>query len=78
MQNLDPSYIRYIYDSIKRGEVSVDNEASIPDGLIGMFEDAFNESIIIDKRQESLNFFAFWALLKKDVSVLFVSDVLQI
>ena len=41
MQNLDPSYIRYIYDSIKRGEVSVDNEASIPDGLIGMFEDAF-------------------------------------
>jgi hypothetical protein len=45
MNNLDPSYLRYIYDNILNGNVSVDNESSLPDGLIGMFEDAFNDEI---------------------------------
>jgi hypothetical protein len=78
MNSLDPSYLRYIYDGIFNGIIASDNESNLPDGLVGLYEDAFLENIPVYKRQQSLDIFACWALLKKEASILFVSEILQV
>jgi hypothetical protein len=64
MKNLDPSYLRYIYDSILSADVSPDNESSLPDGLVGLYEETFDEAMPVRKRERLLKIFAIWALLR--------------
>jgi hypothetical protein len=78
MNSLDPSYLRYIYDGIFNGVIASDNESTLPEGLVGLYEDAFLENIPVYSRQKSLEIFACWALLKKEASILFVSEILQL
>ena len=78
MNSLDPSYLRYIYDGIFNGVIASDNESTLPEGLVGLYEDAFLENIPVYRRQQSLEVFACWALLKKEASILFVSEILQV
>jgi hypothetical protein len=78
MNSLDPSYLRYIYDGIFNDVIASDNESTLPDGLVGLYEDAFLENITVYRRQQSLEVFACWALLKKEASILFVSEILQV
>jgi hypothetical protein len=76
-QHLEPTYLRYIYDGLVKGTVHSENAADLPDGLIGLYEEAFNERTSVIERQKLLNRFAIWALLKKEVSTAFVAELLN-
>lgn len=75
--SLEPAYLRYIYDGLEKGSIHAENAADLPDGLIGLYEDAFDERISIVERERLLRRFAIWALLKKAVSAAFVAQVLS-
>jgi hypothetical protein len=75
MSTLDPSYLRYIYDSILSEAVSPENESSLPDGLVGLYEENFPEAMPAAKRQRLLTVFAQCALLRKEVSVEFMAEI---
>ncbi len=76
MAQLEPTYLRYIYDGLVKGSIHPDNAAELPDGLIGLYEEAFDERQPVHKRQKLLERFAVWALLKKEVSAAFVAEIL--
>jgi hypothetical protein len=77
MPHLDPTYLRYIYDNLIKGSVHPDNASELPDGLIGLYEEVFEEHLPVLQRQLLLQRFALFALLKKEVSVNFVAEVLE-
>ncbi len=76
MPNLEPAYLRYIYDGLIKGNIHPENAAELPDGLIGLYEEAFDERTSVVERQKLLQRFAIWALLKKEVSAAFVAEIL--
>ena len=76
MPHLEPTYLRYIYDGLVKGSIHPENAAELPDGLIGLYEEAFDERTSVVERQKLLKRFAIWALLKKEVSAAFVAEVL--
>ncbi len=78
MPHLEPSYLRYIYDGLEKGELHPDNAAVLPEGLTGLYEAAFEESKTARERQVLLKTFAIWALLKKEVSAEFVAEILDV
>ena len=78
MSHLEPSYLRYIYDGLQKGDLHPDNTAALPQGLIGLYEAAFEDSKPAGERQKLLSAFAVWALLKKEVSAQFVAEILDV
>ena len=76
MPHLEPTYLRYIYDGLIKGSIHPENAAELPEGLIGLYEEAFDERTSIVERQKLIQHFAIWALLKKEVSAGFVAEVL--
>lgn len=72
MKTLDPTYLRYVYDGIRTGTISSENSSVLPDGLVGVYEEALNNSTSVKERGKLLDFFSVWALLKKEVSVSFL------
>jgi hypothetical protein len=77
MPQLEPTYLRYIYDGLIKGSIHPENAAELPEGLIGLYEEAFDERTSAIERQKILRRFAIWALLKKEVSAQFVAQVLE-
>jgi hypothetical protein len=77
MPHLEPAYLRYIYDGLIKGSIHPENAAELPEGLIGLYEEAFDERQQVHKRQQLLERFAIWALLKKEVTAQFVAEVLN-
>ena len=65
MPHLEPTYLRYICDGLLKGSIHPENAAELPEGLIGMHEEAIDERTSVIERQKLLNRFAIWALLKK-------------
>ena len=78
MNHLEPSYLRYIYDGLEKGDLHPDNAAALPEGITGLYEAAFEENKPARERQKLLETFAIWALLKKDVSAQFVAEILKV
>ena len=76
MPNLDPTYLRYIYDNLILGSIHPENASELPEGLIGLYEEAFEEHLPVMERQLLLKRFALFTLIKKEVSVAFVSEIL--
>jgi hypothetical protein len=76
-QHLEPTYLRYIYDGLVKGDLHPENAAELPDGLIGLYDEVFDERRPVLERQKLLKRFAIWALLKKEVSAQFVAEVLE-
>ena len=76
MPHLEPTYLRYIYDGLLKGSIHPENAAELPEGLIGLYEEAFDERTSVIERQKLLKRFAILALLKKEVSAAFVAEVL--
>lgn len=74
MPHLEPTYLRYIYDGLIKGSIHPENAADLPEGLIGLYEEAFDEKQPVHLRQQLLERFAIWALLKKEVSAQFVAE----
>jgi hypothetical protein len=77
MPHLEPTYLRYIYDGLIKGSIHPENAAELPEGLVGMYEEAFDDKQPVHLRQQLLERFAIWALLKKEVSAQFVAEVLN-
>jgi tetratricopeptide (TPR) repeat protein len=75
--SFDPTYLRYIVDGLENQSLHRDGIASLPDGLIGIYEDAIPNDRQFGLREKFLDFFAIWALLKKEVSVSFILPLLH-
>ena len=65
MKNLEPTYLRCICDGLIKGSIHPENAAELPEGLIGLYEEAFGESASTMDRQLLLKRFSIWALPKK-------------
>jgi hypothetical protein len=59
------------------GDLHKDNASSLPLGLVGMYEEALPPASSVIERRKFLEFFAVWALLKKEVSVVFLMTLLE-
>lgn len=77
MKMIDPTYLRTIYDGLHSGAMHKDNASTLPIGLIGIYEEALPPSSNVNERKKFLEFFAVWALLKKEVSAEFVVALLE-
>jgi hypothetical protein len=77
MPHLEPTYLRYIYDGLIKGSIHPENAAELPEGLIGLYEEALDEKQPVYIRQQLLERFAIWALVKKEVSTQFVAEILN-
>jgi tetratricopeptide (TPR) repeat protein len=77
MKMIDPTYLRTIHDGLLSGAIHKDNASTLPIGLIGIYEEALPHASNVNKRRKFLEFFAVWALLKKEVSAAFVVPLLE-
>ena len=77
MQQLEPTYLRYVYDGLSKGSISANNPTSLPIGFIGLFEYEFPSSMPLVERMSVLNKLAMWSLLKGPVSINMVAEVLN-
>lgn len=72
MQNFtDPTYLRNIHDGLLSGSVHQDNASALPQGLVGMYEDAivhlFNQR---DDKKESWISFSTGRIMRPEISEL--------
>jgi hypothetical protein len=72
----DPSYLRTIYDGLLSGTLHKDNASGLPAGLVGIYEEALPPANQVNERQKFLEFFSVWALLKKEVSSVFLARLI--
>ena len=77
MKQLEPTYLRYVYDGLDKGSINSNNPTSLPIGFIGLFEDEFPSSMPLGERMYLLNRLAIWALLKGPVSIEMTTEVLK-
>jgi len=77
MKIIDPTYLRTIHDGLLSGAVHKDNASALPMGLVGMYDEALPPASKVNERKKFLEFFAVWALLKKEVSAAFVVPLLN-
>ena len=68
MNQLEPTYLRYVYDGLKKGSLNSQNSSSLPNGFIGLFEQEFSANISMFDRRAILTKLGFWALFKGTVS----------
>ena len=73
----DPTYLRTIHDGLLLGTIHKVNASNLPIGLIGIYEEALPPASNVNERKKFLEFFAVWALLKKEVSAAFVVPLLK-
>ena len=78
MPKLEPTYLRYVYDGLKKGSLNAENAAALPQGFIGLYEQEFTQKTPANEREKVLNQLALWALFKGPVSANLAADVLQI
>ena len=77
MKMIDPTYLRTIHDGLLLGTIHKDNASNLPIGLIGIYEEALPPASNVNERKKFLEFFAVWALLKKELSVAFLMALLE-
>ena len=74
---IDPSYLRYIHDGLNNSSIHPDNASSLPDGLTGLYDSSFLGQLNVNDSQKLLTRFAYFSLLKKEVSCHFVAIALN-
>ena len=57
MPNLEPTYLRYVYDGLNKGSLNAENAAALPQGFIGLYEQVFTQKTPTNERQKVLNQF---------------------
>ena len=77
MRMIDPTYIRTINDGLLLGTLHKDNASALPMGIVGMYEEVLPPASNVNERKKFLKFFAVWALLKKEASVVFLMPLLE-
>ena len=76
-KSTDPTYLRTIHDGLLSGVLHKDNTSSLPISIVGMYEEALPPASNVNERKKFLEFFALWALLKKEVSLSFVVTLMD-
>jgi hypothetical protein len=74
---IDPTYLRYIFDGLESKSIHQDNISSLPEGLIGVYEESLSQDQDVQSRERFLSFFSTWALFKKEVSASMVTSLLN-
>jgi hypothetical protein len=72
---IDPTYLRYVYDGLAQGRISADNASDLPHGLVGLYEELFPPSMPTAQRQQLLERFCTWALLRSEVTTTLVAGL---
>ncbi len=75
MNKIEPTYLRYIYDQLEDGLINSQNDSSLPNGFVEVFEEEFLANMSVIKRTSIINNFGIWALLKEPVSIEFYSKI---
>ena len=78
MPNLEPTYLRYVYDSLSKGSLNAENAAALPRGFIGLYEQEFTQKTPAGERKKVLHQLALWALFKGPVSANMAAAVLEL
>lgn len=78
MPNVEPTYLRYVYDGLNKGSLNAENAAALPQGFIGLYEQEFTQKIPAGERKKVLNQLALWALFKGPVSANMAAAVLEL
>tara|TARA_B110001450_G_scaffold235570_1_gene240376 strand:- start:564 stop:4826 length:4263 start_codon:yes stop_codon:yes gene_type:complete len=78
MPNLEPTYLRYVYDALNKGSLNAENAAALPRGFIGLYEQEFTQKTPAGERKKVLNQLALWALFKGSVSANMAAAVLEL
>ena len=78
MNKLEPTYLRYVYDGLKNNILDSQNSSSLPNGLIGLFEQEICEEISVIKRSSTLKKLGLWSVFKIPVSCELVSRILVV
>ena len=78
MPNLEPTYLRYVYDALNKGSLNAENAAALPQGFIGLYEQEFTQKTPAGERKKVLNQLALWALFKGPVSANMAAAVLEL
>jgi len=73
----DPTFLRTIVDGLSSGALQKDNPSALPEGLVGLYEEAIPQASQVNERKKFLGFFGVWALMKKEVSAEFVVSLLD-
>jgi hypothetical protein len=76
MTFIDPTYLRNVRDGLESGSYDKANPASLPDGIIGIFEEALFSGLDVRFRKDLMDFFTVWSIVKCDVSLEFVHSLL--
>ena len=53
MPNLEPTYLRYVYDGLNKGSLNAENAAALPQGFIGLYEQEFNQKTPAGERKSA-------------------------
>lgn len=75
MTNIEPSYLRYVYDELAKGGLNPENEAALPQGFISLYEQEFNQWISVRERKKHLHQLTFFALFKRPLSIQLASTL---
>ncbi|WP_296636218.1 hypothetical protein [Polaribacter sp.] len=75
---IEPTYLRYVNDSLNKGLVNAENPAALPEGFIGLYEQEFTQKTPVNERKKVLNQLALWALFKGPVSTNLAASVLEL
>ena len=78
MPHLEPTYLRYVYDSLNKGTLNAENAAALPQGFIGIYEQEFAQKTPVSERKTVLNQLALWALFKGPVSANMAAAILEL
>ena len=78
MPKLEPTYLRYVYDSLNKGSLNAENAAALPQGFIGLYEQEFTQKTPTGERKKVLNQLALWAIFKGPVSANMAAAVLEL
>ena len=78
MSIIEPTYLRYVYDSLNKGSLNAENAAALPTSLIGLYEQEFSQDVSVHERQELIEKLAIWALFKGPVSTSLAAGILDI
>ena len=78
MPKLEPTYLRYVYDSLNKGSLNAENAAALPQGFIGLYEQEFTQKTPAGERKKVLNQLALWAIFKGPISANMAAAVLEL
>jgi hypothetical protein len=66
MPQLEPTYFRYIFDGLMKGNIHPENAAELPDGQIRFYEEAIKErSLMVSRNKLLLFIFILFSYLSK-------------